>query len=32
MAICEHMEKKEKLGNQIIAMMQQVMAEVEILN
>ena len=32
MIICEHMEKKEKLGTQIIAMMNQVKAPVEILN
>ena len=32
MIICEHMEKKEKLGTQIIAMMNQVKAPVGILN
>jgi hypothetical protein len=31
-AICEHMEKKEKLGNEIIALMQKTMAEVESVN
>jgi hypothetical protein len=31
-AICEHMEKKEKLGNQIIAMMKQSIVQPEIVN
>jgi len=31
-AICEHMDKKEKLGNEIIGLMNQVKAQVEILN
>jgi carbonic anhydrase/acetyltransferase-like protein (isoleucine patch superfamily) len=31
-AICEHMDKKEKLGNEIIAMMQQTMTKVEMVN
>ena len=31
-AICEHMDKKEKLGNEIIALMNHVKSQVEILN
>jgi hypothetical protein len=31
-AICEHMDKKEKLGNEIIELMKQAMVQVEIEN